>query len=264
MKAFTLIELLIVIAIIAILAALLFPVFTEAKAAAKATSCASNMKQIGLALSLYLTDNDDVWAPSFTASSNPGFAPQQSWIGYDNNNAPLLNGEYGDADLPAKHPEQPGLIDPYLRNDAVKRCPALPDGWQTGYAMNGFSTIVPSDYYTTNPAALGNEFGPANRSESLYDGFIVSVAASDSEVQEPSDTLVLWEHEAIVPVCNFLQSFDWLTQPPNLPETIDHFHFLHGSGSNTLWADGHAKAMQYFQLRRPMFSCRKDIYPPGE
>lgn len=58
-KAFTLIELLVVIAIIAILAAILFPVFTRAKEAAKKSACTSNLKQVGLAWELYLGDNDD-------------------------------------------------------------------------------------------------------------------------------------------------------------------------------------------------------------
>lgn len=58
-KAFTLIELLVVIAIIAILAAILFPVFAQAKEAAKKTACLSNTKQLGLSFYLYANDNDD-------------------------------------------------------------------------------------------------------------------------------------------------------------------------------------------------------------
>lgn len=57
-KAFTLIELLVVIAIIAILAAILFPVFAQAKAAAKATVSLSNTKQIGLSQQMYISDSD--------------------------------------------------------------------------------------------------------------------------------------------------------------------------------------------------------------
>ena len=62
-KAFTLIELLVVIAIIAILAAILFPVFAQAKAAAKKTSDLSNLKQIGTGTLLYVSDYDDTISP---------------------------------------------------------------------------------------------------------------------------------------------------------------------------------------------------------
>lgn len=69
-KAFTLIELLVVIAIIAILAAILFPVFAQAKEAAKKAVALSNQKQIGLAFMMYASDSDDVlpfvtWADSY-------------------------------------------------------------------------------------------------------------------------------------------------------------------------------------------------------
>ena len=70
-KAFTLIELLVVIAIIAILAAILFPVFAQAKLAAKKTASLSNMKQIGTGTLLYLGDTDDVFYPHRNNCNDP-------------------------------------------------------------------------------------------------------------------------------------------------------------------------------------------------
>ena len=58
-KAFTLIELLVVIAIIAILAAILFPVFAQARESARTISCLSNVKQISLGLTMYVQDYDE-------------------------------------------------------------------------------------------------------------------------------------------------------------------------------------------------------------
>jgi prepilin-type N-terminal cleavage/methylation domain-containing protein/prepilin-type processing-associated H-X9-DG protein len=64
-SGFTLIELLVVIAIIAILAAILFPVFAQAREKARAATCASNLRQMGLAMVMYAQDHDETYAPYF-------------------------------------------------------------------------------------------------------------------------------------------------------------------------------------------------------
>lgn len=259
--AFTLIELLVVISIIAILAAILFPVFAQAKNAARGVVCISNMKQVGLASLLYVSDYDDIWYPAEKYSPLPGFAPQQVWIGFDNNNGPNVGGYYGTPIQPAVNPIRPGLIDTYLKNEGVKRCPNQPQGWQLAIATNGFNPGLPSDYYQTNPTASGSEFGPAMATFNYVNGVIDDTGASSSQIDESSYTLLAWEHQSYAPLCNFIQPYDWLNNPPNVQSLIDHFNFLHTSGTNTLWVDGHAKRLVYGQLRRPMFSCRKDIYP---
>jgi len=69
-KAFTLIELLVVIAIIAILAAILFPVFAQAKEAAKKSQTLNNTKQLAIAQAIYITDNDDIFPLSMSRRAN--------------------------------------------------------------------------------------------------------------------------------------------------------------------------------------------------
>ena len=79
-KAFTLIELLVVIAIIAILAAILFPVFAQAKSAAKHTTNVSSTKQINTATQLYASDNDDVFLCEFNHDSLNDYGEWQYFL----------------------------------------------------------------------------------------------------------------------------------------------------------------------------------------
>lgn len=102
-KAFTLIELLVVIAIIAILAAILFPVFTQAKAAAKKTQDISNFKQQGLGVAMYIGDSDGGYPLS--NSGGPG----------------LPGWGFGPPDtVPAQ------ALQPYMKNFQITVCPNDP------------------------------------------------------------------------------------------------------------------------------------------
>ena len=101
---FTLIELLVVIAIIAILAAILFPVFAQAREKARATSCLSNMKQIGLGLFMYVQDYDEAYPFSYLYLSDYSAACNC------NVSEPYKHWSY--------------TLQPYIKNDQIWTCPS--------------------------------------------------------------------------------------------------------------------------------------------
>jgi prepilin-type N-terminal cleavage/methylation domain-containing protein len=105
-RAFTLIELLVVIAIIAILAAILFPVFAQAKVAAKKATIISNAKQIGLGQLMYANDVDDMFSP--TAGWNAGWSMPSFMVLID----PYVKnvGIYMDTFSPAKIDDNPFVL----------------------------------------------------------------------------------------------------------------------------------------------------------
>jgi prepilin-type N-terminal cleavage/methylation domain-containing protein len=168
-RAFTLIELLVVIAIIAILAAILFPVFAQAKEAAKKTVCLSNVKQLNLAWIMYAGDYDDHWVTTGKRNGEDGVSETQNLAEGGNPNDFFY------------------LAQPYVKNYDIFYCPDRnvvqfstsngvtvsnsnnPTGRLFGYAMNygpmhnraGYGLFnVDTKYDPSSPDYNGAQFFP--------------------------------------------------------------------------------------------------------
>jgi prepilin-type N-terminal cleavage/methylation domain-containing protein len=124
--AFTLIELLVVIAIIAILAAILFPVFAQARERARLATCTSNMKQINLSLLMYLQDYDEVfpdvsnnwWAA--TDWGSPGQPARYLGVPWD---ASAYGVQWCGFQVPRVHILT--VLLPYSKNERIFQCPTI-------------------------------------------------------------------------------------------------------------------------------------------
>ena len=216
-RASTLIELLVVIAIIAILAAILFPVFAQAKEAAKKTVCLSNLKQISLGSMLYLGDSDDAYPPQIVME---GDLWRRWWYSRDNATGAL--------------DPRGGVFQPYLKNTVIRLCPSVPANMDNGWGLTDtkpFSSYAPNSYITSYPKATPNYGSWERPAESL-----LAAEAGDYYAG------ILYEASDVFPI-----SYDANLGSPYIlaPHNND--------AANVAWMDGHAgsKKLVYATVSQP-------------
>ncbi|MDW8050889.1 MAG: prepilin-type N-terminal cleavage/methylation domain-containing protein [Armatimonadota bacterium] len=168
-RGFTLIELLVVIAIIAILAAILFPVFAQAREKARQTSCLSNLNQLAKGIIAYMTDYDNYIITSFATSVWDPFSTP-----LNNSNTRIW----------------PALILPYTKNKDIFLCPNVPPGearYTEGWTDDPANGIWGRGWlpYGLNMGIAGNWFW-------LRGGQVIArMTPNTAMIKEPAKTVLL-------------------------------------------------------------------------
>jgi len=211
---FTLIELLVVIAIIAILAAILFPVFAQAKFAAKKIVDLSNAKEIGLSVKLYLNDNDDTMPIFYAYNSDPTIYSPPVHHGTE-----VLLEPYVDAPLLFKSPLDLG--GPYLAQDPGSTAKGATTYWQAYGSSYRFDhcnfTVVAND------SSENNVF------------YTATVPVTETSIEYPAETRVI----RLEMMGFFTQQYD----PTCLRYGYwcGYFSDWDPTGGTLIFSDGHAK-----------------------
>lgn len=208
--AFTLIELLIVIAIIAVLAAILFPVFASAKGAAKKTTALDNISQIGKASAMYLADHDDHLPPRF-----PG---ETEWKGY-NFVILTIGPDHGFGEL----------YNPYIKNSQVWYSPEdrLAEKGYTSFCFNEQLAFAWSMSQIPRP------------SEAIYLTDRTDIKTSD---HGSPDTYVWWNFTNQMPFTE--ASLPGKIDPVAVATQIDPIRYT-GDLGVYLFLDSHAQALPF-------------------
>jgi len=206
-RGFTLIELLVVIAIIAILAAILFPVFAKAREKARTSTCASNLKQIGLAALQYAQDYDETMNLSCCVLNYAGARGA----------VPGLVSRYnGTTTMFWQDP-----LDAYVKNGQVFRCPA------SSYALGANSYAI--NYTLTNGRpSLGSINRPSQTvlvAETYSGQYVYRPAYSTEATFGTTGTNGSW------------QPLPGATRPDGGAAGAER----HNLGVNVVWFDGHVK-----------------------
>ena len=237
--SFKLIELLVVIAIIAVLAAILFPVFAQAKASAQSATCLSNMRQLGTAFSVYLGDSDGVYAAPYGNRY-----PNSAWV--LSGNSPLV----GTTSPPCPNANDTtdicnvadptrGSLWPYTMSEKIYKCPTEDSGLDHS-SGNPVSTLNQRITTTMN----GNF---ATEKIPLNDGGIGTLAISESVITFPSATFMLVDED--------VTSRNDGKFVPSTGET-DVFGTQHHNGGNLVNADTSGKwySALSFKFKSPMWT----------